>query len=1089
MRRLALLLSLSLLLAPLLGLNGSGASAPPYGASSPPPDHAVESADRGAAPLMFVENVGQFAGEGRFQARIGSGTLWLAEDALWLSLPVRSADVASAHGVNVRLSFVGSNRFARLEPFCRLDTCVSYFRGNDPSRWCRDVPVWGGVRYLDLYPGVDLEITGEGGRWSWRLVGPNRSPMILDAVPVGEREVALGKTGYGLRADGVDALGPDGSGGLRLSTGLGEYSIPSPCSTGSGTVLDDASELLYGTYLGGGEAEEHLDIAVDSNGAAYVAGSTVSPDFPTTAGAFGTPRVSGGWDAFVVKLNASGTNLIYCAFLGGDEGNPDEGRGIAVDQLGNAYVTGHTFSADFPTTAEAYDRTHNGEHDAFVVKVNATGSDLDYATFLGGTLFESGSAIAIDTAGGAYVVGETVSSDFPTTSGALDTSYGGGSQTGDGFAAKLNPTGNTLVYSTYLGGSLDDQANSVAVNASMEAYVAGDTLSTDFPTTSGVVGPDLSGNQDGFVVRLSSDGSNEIYGTYLGGPNWEWTNAIAVDGSDAAYVVGTSSDIPTTAGAYDTTADGLDAFVAKLNSSASAFVYCTMLGGSGADAGKSLAVDGDGAAYVAGETISTDFPTTAGAFDTSHGGGTCGTPPDTYACDDAFVAKLSPSGGFLEYATYLGGSSADVDPEVAVDSSGAAYVSGRTESTDFPTTAEAHDRTLDGRNDAFVVKLALAALEPVPTATTPPVCPDQYEPNEDFASAITMAPGLDIQSYICNAQDLDWFKFDVTAGEVIIANLTNLPADYDLYLYDPEEAFIECSTCAGAESENITHTALSSGAYRVLIRGFDYNHWDDANPYTLNVGVVSCPDQYEPNDSFEDAIEITSGTEIQSYVCDEADVDWFKFDVGAGQWIVVGLTNLPEDYDLELHDPTGVIVRESAFGGTTSEQIEWFADSAGAWRVKVSGYDASFDAANPYTLKVQVGVGCPDQYEPNEDFGTAIEIAPFAEIESYICSPTDEDWFKFEVSAGQLITVDLTSLPQDYDLELRGPNESVIDISGDVGQASERVGGIAALSGDYRVYIYGFNDVYDRDDPYALMVQLGGGPTHGTYLPLVLKGS
>jgi hypothetical protein len=255
------------------------------------------------------------------------------------------------------------------------------------------------------------------------------------------------------------------------------------------------------------------------------------------------------------------------------------------------------------------------------------------------------------------------------------------------------------------------------------------------------------------------------------------------------------------------------------------------------------------------------------------------------------------------------------------------------------------------------------------------------------------------------------------------------------------------------------------------------------------VDLVSCPDQYEPNDSFEQAIEITSGMDIQSYICDESDADWFKFDVDTGESILVDLTNLPEDYTLVLYDPNGVIVRQADVGGTASERILWLADSAGAWRVRVSGSLAAFDAANPYTLRVRVGVSCPDQYEPNNDFGSAIEITTFAEIESYICSPTDKDWFKFEVSAGQLITAYLTSLPHDYDLELYDPNESVVDISGEVGQTSEQVEGIAALSGDYRVYIYGFNELYDPDDPYALMVQLGGGPTHGIYLPVVLKGS
>ena len=501
-----------------------------------------------SSPVMFIENVGQFDDGARFQVRGGDGTIWLTEDALWITALERSAvsgqpsvnqdhlgalstrnlqsEIQNRKGVNIKLSFPGSNPHPRLEPFNRLETHVSYFIGNDPAKWRADVPVWGGVRYKDLYPGIDLEITSEKGHLVQRLVA--RENVDLEAVQ--------------LRVDGADRIellpSPSGKGAggevLRLTTAAGEYTLPllqvngagsakppRPTITGSQIAapftqsplstlqssISSSSDLLYATFLGGNDSDVGYDIAIDSSGAAYVTGLTGSSDFPTTPGAFDTSYNGGGWDVFVVKLNASGSALTYATFLGGSY--YDWVFRIALDSSGAVYVTGTTESSDFPTTPGAFDTSYNGNDDAFVVKLNATGTALSYATFLGGSGGEEGTGIAIDASGAAVVTGRTGSSDFPTTPGAFDTSYNGND---DAFVVKLNASGSALTYATFLGGSYYDWVFRIALDSSGAAYVTGSTYSSDFPTTPGAFDTSYNGGEaDAFVVKLGMGGGTTTY--------------------------------------------------------------------------------------------------------------------------------------------------------------------------------------------------------------------------------------------------------------------------------------------------------------------------------------------------------------------------------------------------------------------------------------------------------------------------------------------------------------------------------------------------------------------------------------------------
>jgi len=389
--------------------------------------------------------------------------------------------------------------------------------------------------------------------------------------------------------------------------------------------------LDYATFLGGSGDDAGYGVMVDDVGNAYVTGFAESysgaVDFPTTAGAFDESH-NGYYDVFVAKLNQTGDTLDYATFLGGSD--YDLGYSIALDGAENAYVIGRTGSANFPTTAGAFDITHNGSEDVFVAKLNPEGSDLDYATFLGGSLQERGYDIVVDDAGNAYITGRTNSDNFPATYNAFDIIHNGGR---DVFVTKLSAAGDTLRFSTFLGGADWDWGNGIAADESGNVYVTGRTYSIQFPTTGGAFDRTHNGGiADAFVVVLDPTGKSPIYGTFLGGSDSEGScRSIAMDSEGNLYMTGFthSANFPTTTGAFDNTYNGgADGFFVKFNPLENTLVYGTFLGGSYDDLGYGLAVDSAGNAYVIGDTWSPDFPTTPGAFDVINNG------------VDAFVAKL-----------------------------------------------------------------------------------------------------------------------------------------------------------------------------------------------------------------------------------------------------------------------------------------------------------------------------------------------------------------------------------------------------------------------------------------------------------------
>jgi hypothetical protein len=411
--------------------------------------------------------------------------------------------------------------------------------------------------------------------------------------------------------------------------------------------------LMYSTYLGGTGDEYGLDIAVDAGGNAFITGKSNSSNFPVVlalvnplyAGAVqGT--LGGGYDAFVTKLNPTGTSLMYSTYLGGT--GSDLGFGISTDAAGNAYVAGWTDSADFPVTTGVVQGVSGGGADAFVTEVNPTGTAWVYSTYVGGTGNDSAYGIAVDTSGSAYITGQTSSTDFPVTSGVVQGAPVGGA---DAFASKLNTTATALTYSTYLGGTAADSGSDIAVDASGNAYITGQTASTDFQVTSGVVQGVPGGGGDAFASKLNSTAAALAYSTYLGGSAADSGSGIAVDASGNAYITGqtASTDFQVTSGVVQgVPGGGGDAFLTKLSPDGSALGYSTYFGGGAEDVGNAVAVDAAGSAFTTGYTLSANFPVTAGAGQGTHGGGS----QDAFATMIAFnniapVLSFSPDTGYI----------------------------------------------------------------------------------------------------------------------------------------------------------------------------------------------------------------------------------------------------------------------------------------------------------------------------------------------------------------------------------------------------------------------------------------------------------
>src|SRR5215208_5783037 len=561
----------------------SGTAAAPVSEPAAGPQMSEEEAidAYGKLPLSFIANEGQTDKAVRYYAQGAGYGFFFTKEGAMLSF----AEGTGRGGHALALDFLGAEPDAILEARERLSGDVNYLVGDEQAQWHQKLPTHGELLYGGLWPGIDMAVRGEGGNLKYEFhLKPGSS---VEDVRLGYR----------------------GAEGLKVGSG-GELLVQTPLG-----ILKDAAPVSY-QRIGGERVPVESRYTLREDGGYGFAVGAYDPRYP-----------------LVID-----PELDYSTFLGGTD--TDFGLGIAVDGNGSAYVTGETQFTGYPTTAGGCDPSDNDRMDAFVTKLNASGSDLVYSTYLGAEGDEGGFDIAVDGSGSAYVTGETSSTNFPTTSGAYDTTFNGGAggsntvctffQECDAFVTKLNASGSDLVYSTFLGGTEPDRGWGIAVRDG-SAYVTGDTNSSDFPTTTGAFDTTFNGI-DAFVTKLNASGSDLVYSTFLGrGAGRD----IAVDGTGRAYVSGftRSSAYPTTSGAFDRTFNGLDAFVTKLNASGSALAYSTFLGGTNTDLGRGIAVDGSARAYVTGGTDSENYRTTTGALDTIYNGE-----------GDAFVTKLNASG-------------------------------------------------------------------------------------------------------------------------------------------------------------------------------------------------------------------------------------------------------------------------------------------------------------------------------------------------------------------------------------------------------------------------------------------------------------
>ena len=676
-------------------------------------DHAVRaqvSKNYGKLPLSFIRNDGQIDDKVKYYERGRGHSTYFTSEGVYLELTHSEETVDSCQ------SAVGHNPIARISPDRpirsdgrpggKLDNLnpqlttsnpqlgnrkssilrlvplnanknteivaegmqkgkVNYFVGNDPEKWKSNIATYQSVVYKDIYQNIDMKFYG------------NNRQMEYDVIVKPGADPSLVRLSY----EGTEGLNITEDGRMEIVLKEGKLIQNKPYCyqeiEGKRVEVEGSFKLINQ------EPETRNSQLVNPNS------ELLSPNSQLYAYTFEVTSYDKNHTLVIDPV------LVYSTYLGGSE--LDGNAGIAVDASGNIYIAGTTYSTDFPD-ASPIQGSPGGIANAYITKIDASGSSLVYSTYLGGSDLDGALDIAVDASGNAYITGVAVSTDFPTAS-PLFGSHAGGSSAypSDAFITKIDASGSSLIYSTYLGGSGDDWGSRLALDISDNVYITGETVSTDFPTASPIQGSFGGGDRtDIFVTKIDASGSSLVYSTYLGGSTVDRDARIAVDASGNAYIAGQthSDDFPTASPMQGTRSGGFDTFVTKIDTSGNSLIYSTYLGGSGHDQNYGLAVDSSGNVYIGGETISTDYPTVS-PLQGSHGGGSY----------DAFITKIDASGSSLVYSTYLGGGGFDVVLEIVLDISDNAYITGRTNSTNFPTVYPLQGSFGGGADDAFITKI------------------------------------------------------------------------------------------------------------------------------------------------------------------------------------------------------------------------------------------------------------------------------------------------------------------------------------------------------------------------------------------------
>ncbi len=756
-------------------------------------DPHVLAAAYGRQPMQFEANQGQTDSRVKYLSHGPGYTLFLTNNEAVLSLakgvaPAAKKAAAESQQAILRMKLEGGNASPQVSAGNPLPTHVNYFIGNDPSKWHSNIPTYSQVAYRGVYPGVDEIFYGNQQQLEYDFVvapgaDPGQIAMRLDgarrisAQPDGSLKIAAGGGAVELRAPVIYQT----SHGQRTLV-AGGYDLVSKNEIRFRVKDYDHSrqlvidpELAYSTFLGGSSEDQGLAGTIDSSGDLFVAGFTTSTDFPLV-NAFqstNTGAPNGNSVAFVSELIAAGNNLVFSTYLGGSgipggNGGPatgDEALGIAVDNnTGNVYVAGQTFSTDFPITSNAYQTINGGgsvgAQTSFLTVLNSGGTGLVYSTYLGGSSGDTAfsvSTVTISNQPFAYIAGATASGNFPTINAPEPTFV---SPTFEGFLSKININTagvNGLVFSTFIGGTGNsgngdgDEVFGVKADSSGNAYVVGHTSSVDLPVTPGVFQSTLLGFFNDFAGKLNTTGPTFTYLTYVGGSTADEATSVAVNSSGDSFFVGDtfSTNYPVTSGAFQTSNNGAgngvtNAFMTELNPTATGLVYSSYLGGSGngnvgaGDIAFGVALDSSGDAYATGQTFSSNFPLSSAIQNTN---GALGNNES-----NVFISEFNPNGSALLFSTYLGGNgggsnspnAGDTGWGIAVDSTNAIYVAGTTGSPNFPLELP-FQSGIGGLDDAFLAKISQASG----TVTASPNPVTIYSPAQDTVASqpVTLTNG------------------------------------------------------------------------------------------------------------------------------------------------------------------------------------------------------------------------------------------------------------------------------------------------------------------------------------------------------------
>jgi hypothetical protein len=542
----------------------------------------------------------------------------------------------------IKLMFKDGNKIVP-EGNLRMPHYSNYFYGNDPLNWVTFVPNYQEIFYNNLYDNIDLKffITSKGLKYEF-IIHPGGDPKNIK-----------------LKYEGIQYLSLNNNKDLVIKT----------------PILDfiDSELLIY----------QNIDNEIQPINGKFKLINQFSYGFDIIT-------------KYDINRDLIIDPIIYSTYIGGI--NDDRGIDIQTDAEGNAYVIGNTKSSDFPISKNnSINSTYSGNQDIFILKLNPNGSSLNYSTYIGGNNDDYCYDIAIDSLGNSYLIGETRSTNFPTTTAALNTSFNGGLT--DAFVIKLSHNGSNLNYSTYIGGSDSESARGIEIDLNNNSYVCGFTRSSDFPITINATDSTHNGTLDCFMFILNKNGSSLIYSTFYGGSSSEFCYDIKID-IDNIYMTGMtlSSDFPISSNAYDKNLGGIrDGFIIKLNFTSNNISYSTYFGGTSDDWGHSLIVDKNNSVLVCGNTKSNNFPITTSAFDNTLSG-----------TEDGFILKLNSSGDSLIFSTYIGGSTIDSCYSMDIDSKNYIYVTGKTDSSNFPVTKYANDTSLNGKDDCFLLKINIS---------------------------------------------------------------------------------------------------------------------------------------------------------------------------------------------------------------------------------------------------------------------------------------------------------------------------------------------------------------------------------------------